>query len=84
MTQQVRPVQPVKIAGNLLRMGRDLRPVCLTGRVRTGFYLLESLRGGDPCPYDRQTVIWKQRIRVQCTVGKVRVQRTNYPRKHFR
>ena len=48
LTQRVRPVQTVKIAGNLLRTGQDLRPVRLTGWVRTGptcptLYPLESL-----------------------------------------
>ena len=31
---RVRPLQPVKIAGNVLRMDRDLQLVAPTGRVR--------------------------------------------------
>ena len=44
-----RPVQPVKIAGNLQRTGQDLLPVHLTGRVRPVRYL--SVRGAHKRTY---------------------------------
>ena len=52
LTQQVRPVPPVKIAGNFIMTGQDLRPVRRTGRVwpvcyPSIRYQLESLLRSD-------------------------------------